>query len=86
MSKQRQLSINWEAQPSTPESGVTDESTGDPLCDAVNDLLEAHWLFELMGDDICMDIIYEDIRKLADRKLEYANKKMRAFLLENNHE
>lgn len=76
--------LDWKAREASPEVEESDPS-GDPLTDAVNDLLEAHWMFDLMGDDINTDIIYEHIRDYATRYLNYANKKMKAFLLEEHN-
>jgi hypothetical protein len=82
---QQQLRLEWAARPVL--SPTEDEDAfDDPLADAINKLLDAYWMFECMGDDICMDIILRQVQEQADRWLDFANQQAREWLQQRGGE
>jgi len=75
-----QLKLVWEGT-SSPDDTAND-STGDPLCDAVNQVLEAHWMLGLIEDEWLQERILKDMQESARRWMYMANKRVREEIQE----
>lgn len=77
----KQLKLNWETPAASTASVETaDDSSGDPLCDAVQQLLDAYSLLELTEADFFRERLLEDVQKLAHRWQYLANKRVQGAL------